>query len=166
MSMELLARAFGARLRQTELELKYWPANSPMTDFCIDFGEVALISPAPLPPCDLRRVVCGLLICSVLSRRAHPTSGRARVCLSASASRVPCNLPAPPSSPQAGYFARSLRAFSCRHRHLDALPKHSEHVSRLAVEIIAPPTWHLHLTRDPAHHSFPRLPCSRAACKL
>jgi len=38
MSMELLSRAFSARLIKTECQLLYWPSNSAMTDFSIMLG--------------------------------------------------------------------------------------------------------------------------------
>lgn len=58
MSMELLARSFGARLTHTELELLYFPANSAMTDFCVELEGVhvgvsvtrAMQSTNPLAP--------------------------------------------------------------------------------------------------------------------
>lgn len=42
MSMELLARAFGAKLLKTEMQLRYFPTNSAMTDFSIEFDGVVL----------------------------------------------------------------------------------------------------------------------------
>lgn len=42
MSCEVLARAFGAVLLKTELELVYWPANGPITDFAIEVEGTCL----------------------------------------------------------------------------------------------------------------------------
>jgi len=42
MSMELLARTFGAKLRCTEMQLTYWPAHSSMTDFSVELDGVEL----------------------------------------------------------------------------------------------------------------------------
>lgn len=42
LSMEVLARVLGAHLVSTELELSYWPANGPMTDFAIEARGVVL----------------------------------------------------------------------------------------------------------------------------
>lgn len=36
MSCEILSRAFGMRLKQTEMEINYWPSNSSITDFSLD----------------------------------------------------------------------------------------------------------------------------------
>ena len=38
LSMELLQRAFGARLLKTELEIIYWPANGSITDFAVELA--------------------------------------------------------------------------------------------------------------------------------
>lgn len=37
--MELLARAFGARLCHTEMTLQYWPEGSKKTDFSVTFPD-------------------------------------------------------------------------------------------------------------------------------
>ena len=42
MSAEVLARSFGARLLQTEMEIVYWPSNGSITDFSIELGGIAL----------------------------------------------------------------------------------------------------------------------------
>jgi len=42
MSMELLGRAFGAILQKTEMQLKYFPSNSPITDMCISIDGIEL----------------------------------------------------------------------------------------------------------------------------
>lgn len=39
MSMELLARAFGAKLRHTEMALQYWPEGSKKTDYSITLPD-------------------------------------------------------------------------------------------------------------------------------
>lgn len=42
MSVEVLHRAFGAKLVKTELELAYWPVGAQMTDFSVMLGERVL----------------------------------------------------------------------------------------------------------------------------
>jgi len=42
LSMEVLARTFGAKLHKTEMQLAYWPAHSAMTDFSVEFDGVSL----------------------------------------------------------------------------------------------------------------------------
>lgn len=39
MSMELLTRAFGARLRHTEMSLQYWPEGSKKTDYTVTLSD-------------------------------------------------------------------------------------------------------------------------------
>eukprot|EP00326_Haptolina_ericina_P034220 CAMPEP_0181248598 /NCGR_PEP_ID=MMETSP1096-20121128/45254_1 /TAXON_ID=156174 ORGANISM="Chrysochromulina ericina, Strain CCMP281" /NCGR_SAMPLE_ID=MMETSP1096 /ASSEMBLY_ACC=CAM_ASM_000453 /LENGTH=337 /DNA_ID=CAMNT_0023345775 /DNA_START=84 /DNA_END=1098 /DNA_ORIENTATION=+ len=42
MSMEVLARTFGAKLLKTEMQLSYFPSNSAMTDFSIELDGIEL----------------------------------------------------------------------------------------------------------------------------
>ena len=42
LSMELLSRAFGAILQKTEMQLRYFPSNSSITDMSISIGGVEL----------------------------------------------------------------------------------------------------------------------------
>merc|ERR1719271_1242464 len=42
MSIEIMARAFGARLLRTETEIFYFPSNGAITDFTIELEGIAL----------------------------------------------------------------------------------------------------------------------------
>lgn len=42
LSCELLTRAFGMRLKQTELEIYYWPADGAITDFSLDCEDTII----------------------------------------------------------------------------------------------------------------------------
>jgi len=42
LSIELLNRAFGARLSKLELELRYWPSNGSITDFSVEVDGTCL----------------------------------------------------------------------------------------------------------------------------
>jgi hypothetical protein len=42
MSVELLSRCFGSRLKQTELEIVYWPSNGSITDYSVELEGTTL----------------------------------------------------------------------------------------------------------------------------
>lgn len=53
MSIEVLHRAFGSQLRKLELELRYWPANGAITDFCVEVDGMCIgvsVTRAMAPP--------------------------------------------------------------------------------------------------------------------